>query len=201
MTELVQKINRRAKTFKILDDGILVNYSNAHETQEYKISYSDIGNDEIISKSKKDVVLIFLMISMVFNAILITALIGDTYNLSIKTGIIFFFVALVPVFIIGGIYGSEFKKENLKTVSANKPLSFFYRKKDEKNVDDFISKIYEAKKNFLVKQYYKIDDLLPLDTQKFRIQWLYENKYISEEETKFILEEIETQRIIKGSNI
>ena len=52
------------------------------------------------------------MISMVFNAILITALIGDSYNLSIKTGIIFFFVALVPVFIIGGIYGSEFKKEN-----------------------------------------------------------------------------------------
>ena len=77
----------------------------------------------------------------------------------------------------------------------------FYRKKDEKNVDDFISKIYEAKKNFLVKQYYKIDDLLPLDTQKFRIQWLYENKYISEKETKFILEEIETQRIIKASNI
>ena len=36
-----------------------------------------------------------------------------------------------------------------------------------------------------MKFFYKIDDLLPLDTQKFRIQWLYENKYISEEDNRY----------------
>ena len=56
----------------------------------------------------------------------------------------------------------------------------------------------EAKKDYFVKEYFKVDNLLPVDVQKGRIQWLYENKYVSEKDAKFILEELETKRIIGG---
>lgn len=65
-------------------------------------------------------------------------------------------------------------------------------------VNSFITKIKESKKDFYLKTYYKVDNLIPAHVQISRIHWLYENKYINESDAKFILDEIDSKRIIEG---
>jgi uncharacterized membrane protein YkgB len=85
---------------------------------------------------------------------------------------------LIPFYIVIGIYWSEFKNESIKVLKSKNPINFFYREKERKEVNDFITLIKESKKQFFINQYYKVDNLIPIDVQKHRIHWLYENKYI-----------------------
>ena len=65
-------------------------------------------------------------------------------------------------------------------------------------VDEFICQIHLAQKEYFKKVYYRVDPILPFDFQKTRILWLYENKYILENEYKVILDELENKRLIDG---
>jgi hypothetical protein len=63
-----------------------------------------------------------------------------------------------------------------------------------------IAEIKKCKRDYYLKEYYKVDNLIPIPTQIARIHWLYESKYISESDAQFIIDELETRRIIKDSN-
>lgn len=65
-------------------------------------------------------------------------------------------------------------------------------------VDLFIAEIKESKKNYFLKIYYKVDHLIPVHIQMSRIHWLYENRYITGSDAKFIIEQLESKRIIEG---
>ncbi|MFY1046423.1 hypothetical protein [Chryseobacterium sp. GP-SGM7] len=105
---------------------------------------------------------------------------------------------MIPVLIIVGLCNQEFRKESSKSLTASKPIVFFYTKKDIEEVDVFISKIKESKKDYYLKNYYKVDNLIPVHVQIGRIQWLYENRYINESDAQFIINELESKRIIEG---
>ncbi|WP_294249362.1 hypothetical protein [uncultured Chryseobacterium sp.] len=111
---------------------------------------------------------------------------------------IVFFLAMSPTLIVTAIGNNEFRKENSKSLAASKPLFFSYRKKEMVEVDAFIGNIKESKKQFFLNEYYKVDHLIPVHTQISRIHWLYEMKYISESDAKFIIDELESKRIIEG---
>ena len=65
-------------------------------------------------------------------------------------------------------------------------------------VDEFICQIHLAQKEYFKKVYYRVDLFFLFDFQKTRILWLYENKYILENEYKVILDELENKRLIDG---
>ncbi len=198
MNTLEQKNGRNSKSFEIQEDGIFVKDNFAKELREYKVYFSDIHDDESVIRKSKDFVLIAIAVSVLLNGMFLNLFINESYNLSASTGMIVFITIMIPVFIIVGLCNNEFRKENSKTLSAAKPLIFSYTKKEMDEVDSFIFKIKESKKNYFLKIYYKVDNLIPVHIQMSRIHWLYENKYITESDAKFIIEQLESKRIIEG---
>jgi hypothetical protein len=198
MNTLAQKDGRNSKYFEIQEDGVFVKNNFAKEINEYKVYFQDIQYDETVFRKKKDPVLIGIVISMIFNSILFTIVIKESYELSYSLGMIVFVIALIPSLIVTALCNNEFKRENSKSLTASKPLVFSYAKKEMKEVDDFISNIKESKKQFFLKAYYKVDNLIPVHVQISRIHWLYESNYINESDAKFIIDELESKRIIEG---
>lgn len=198
MHTLTQKDGRNSKYFEIQEDGVFVKTNFAKEITEYKVNFTDIGSDETVFKKSKDFVLIAVVLSVVLNSILLTIVINEYYQLSYSAGMLVFGIAIIPALIVTALCNNEFRKENSKSLTASKPLVFYYKKKQRSDVDSFILKIQEKKKDYYVKTYYKVDNLIPSSTQISRIHWLYENKYISENDAKFIISEIESKRIIEG---
>ena len=198
MNSLEQKFNRHTKYFEILENGVLIKDKTAKQNQEYTVTFNNITEEEFIINRTKDIVIVTLILSLLFNAIFLNIVIQETYEIPLKFGFLVFFVLLIPFLSLVIFFGNEFKKDNFKILKASQPINFFYSKKEMNAVDVFIKKIMEAKKDYFVKEYFKVDNLLPVDVQKGRIQWLYENKYVSEKDAKFILEELETKRIIGG---
>ena len=198
MNTLAQKEGRNSKYFEIKEDGVFVKNNFAKEINEYKVYFPDIQDDETVFRKKKDPVLLGIVISMIFNSILLTIVINDGYQLSYSIGMIVFAIAIIPTFIVTAICNNEFRRENSKSITASKPLIFSYTKKEMGEVDSFILRIKECKKEYYLKTYYKVDNLIPAHVQISRIHWLYENKYINESDAKFILDEIDSKRIIEG---
>ncbi|WP_326983716.1 hypothetical protein VUJ46_04005 [Chryseobacterium sp. MYb264] len=198
MKTLTQKDGRNSKYLEIQEDGVFVKNNFAKEVNEYKVYFGDINEDETVFRKSKDLVLIAIVLIMVFNSILLTIIINDHYGYTYPSGMIVFGVAMLPSLIVASICNTEFRRENVKNIGATKPLSFLYRKKDIQEVDLFISKIKDAKKQYFLKEYYKVDSILPYQVQMGRIHWLYDNRYINESDAKFIIDELESKRIIEG---
>lgn len=198
MKSLSQKDGRNTRYFEIQEDGILVRTNIAKAFNEYKIHFTDIYDDESVFRKTKDFVLLAITISVLFNSIMLTIIISENYKLSESSGMVVFGVTMLPTFVITALCNNEFKIENAKNIAAGKPLVFSYRKKEVEEVDAFIAEIRKSKKEFYLKEYYRVDKLIPTQTQIARIHWLYENKYITESDAEFIIDELETQRIIKG---
>lgn len=198
MNILNQKDGRNKKYFEIQEDGVFVRTLFAKELNEYKVHFNDIQNDESVFRKSKDPVLIGIVVSVILNSILLTIFINDNYNLSYSAGMIVFGIAIIPSLLVTALCNNEFKKDNSKSLAAAKPLIFSYSKKQMTEVDSFISKIKECKKNYYLKTYYKVDNLIPSNIQISRIHWLYENQYITESDAIFIIAEINSKRIIDG---
>ncbi|MET3036377.1 hypothetical protein ABXT08_09760 [Chryseobacterium sp. NRRL B-14859] len=198
MKTLTQKDGRNSRYFEIQEDGVFVKSNFVKELQEYKVHFDDIQNDESVFRKSKDWVLIVVAISVLFNSILLTIVINETYQFSIQTGTIVFAIAMVPSLIVTALCNSEFRKENSKTLAAAKPLIFSYAKKEMEEVDLFIEEIRKSKKEYYLRQYYRVDSLIPTHVQIARIHWLYESKYITESDAQFIIDEMEQRRIITG---
>lgn len=198
MNSLKQKNGRNAKYFEILEDGILVKNNFTREVQEYKVHFTEIQDDETVFRKSKDLILLGIAVSVVFNGIFLNIIINESFNLSGSLGIFVFALVMIPTLVVVGLCNNELRKENSKSLVATKPIVFFYTKKDVVGVDSFISKIRESKKNYYLKNYYKVDNLIPVHVQIGRIHWLYENKYISESDAQFIINELESKRIIEG---
>lgn len=198
MYTLTQKSGRNSKYFEIQEDGVFIKDNFAKEVQEYKVHFNDLQDEETVFRKNKDFVLVLMAVSVLFNGIFLTILINEHYNFSESKGMIVFGIMMIPVFIVTGLCNSEFRKEASKSLTAKRPIAFFYRKKEMKEVDLFITKIRESKKNHYLREYYKVDNLIPTHVQISRIHWLYESKYINESDAKFIINEIESKRIIEG---
>ncbi|MCT2409649.1 exosortase/archaeosortase family protein [Chryseobacterium antibioticum] len=198
MSSLAQKDGRNTRYFEIQNDGVFVRTKFAKELNEYKIHFTDIHDDESVFRKSKDPVLIAIVISVLLNSILLTIFIGESYQLSESSGMIVFGIAMIPSLIVTAICNNEFRAESSKNLAAAKPLIFSYRKKEMEEVDGFIAEIKKSKKEYYLREYYKVDNLIPTHTQIARIHWLYENKYITESDAQFIIDELESRRIING---
>ena len=198
MNILKQKNGRNSKYFEIQEDGLFVKDNFAKEVQEYKVFFNEIQDEETVFRKHKDFALIIIILSILFNGILLNIVINENFNFSYSVRFIVFVIIMIPVLMGVSFCNNEFKKENVKNLTAKRPITFFYTEKDVEEVDVFILNIKKKKKEFYLKEYYKVDNLIPSHIQISRIHWLYESKYISESDAKFIIDEIESKRIIEG---
>lgn len=198
MIRLAQKDGRNTRCFEIQEDGVLVKSNFIKELQEYKIHFADIYNDESVFRKTKDWVLIVIVISVLLNSILLTIVINEIYQFSGSLGMVVFGIAMIPSLIVTGLCNNEFRAESCKNLDAAKPLNFSYSKKEMEDVDAFIAEIRKSKKEYYLREYYRVDNLIPIHTQIARIHWLYESKYITESDAQFIINELENKRIIEG---
>jgi hypothetical protein len=73
----------------------------------------------------------------VFNSILLTIVINESYKLSTSSGMIVFVIAMIPSLIITGLCNNEFKVASSKSLAAAKPINFSYLKKEMEEVDAY----------------------------------------------------------------
>ncbi|WP_300686756.1 hypothetical protein [Chryseobacterium sp.] len=198
MKTLLQKNGRNTCYFEIKEDGVFVKNSFIKELHEYKVHFSEIYDDETVFRKSKDWVLLLITLSVAMNSILLTIVINMSYHLSMSAGMVVFIIALLPAFIVTALCNNEFKTVSSKSLAAAKPINFSYSKKEMEEVDAFIVEIRKNRKDYYLKEYYRVDNLIPVHTQIARIHWLYESKYITESDAQFIIDELETRRIIKG---
>ena len=77
-------------------------------------------------------------------------------------------------------------------------LSFYYRPKEQQEVDQFIQELQRRKVNFLRKTYMVVDKFTPVDQLKNQFLWLKSSQYISDEEIEWLMEELENRRLMNG---
>ena len=138
MNNLKQKFNRHTKYFEILENGVLIKDKTAKQNQEYTVTFNNITEEEFIINRTKDIVIITLILSLLFNAIFLNIVIQETYEIPLKFGFLVFFVLLIPFLSLVIFFGNEFKKDNFKILKASQPINFFYSKKEMNAVDVFM---------------------------------------------------------------
>jgi uncharacterized membrane protein len=198
MKHIKQKIRSDKREFRIVEDGIIVDINNVGNIQNYKVNFNEIRRDEFINVKTAHPLAWLFILSGVLNVILLTTILTEFFQTSFEQGKWIFIGAFAVFLIIIVTLKDHFQKVDIKNLDANKPLSFIYTKKYKSEVDKFINQIHLEQKEFFKKNYYRIDAVLPFDVQKNRILWLYENKYIAENEYKAILKELENKRLIDG---
>lgn len=196
MKTLYQNIKRDKRNFQIVEDGILVDFETAKNNQKYKVLFTEIRPEVVRDRNSPDVVVVMLIFSLLLNVIFCMASLENLFEVSMSGGKIVLMVLLLLFAIAFVFFKERLLASDIKFIPAEKPLQFLYSKQYRLEVDKFIDEIFKARQTFFIKKYYKIDNILPFSTQKNNIVWLYQNEYITESEAKFILNELETQRII-----
>ena len=75
-------------------------------------------------------------------------------------------------------------------------MVFFYAKKDQEEVDDFIQVLKIKQKEYFRRTYMHYDEISDLWAYESRLKWLVEKKYIEKEEFKDLQEEIERRKLL-----
>lgn len=198
MKHLKQKIRNDKREFRIVEDGVIVDINDVGNIQNYKVNFHDIGKDEYINLKAAHPLAWLFVLSGVLNIILVTTVLTEFFQTSFEQGKWIFVGAFMVFVIIIASLKEHFEKVSMKNLASNKPLSFIYTKKNQSEVDAFIGEIHSEQRNFYKNMYYRIDPILPFETQKNRVLWLYENNHINENQYKTILKELENKRIIDG---
>lgn len=201
MQQLIQKVRREKQSFTIVEEGLEVEINHSIDKESYLINFDEILTNEFVMVKAADWMVLLFVFSSVFNAILLNVIIMEFSDISAAHGIYVFLGLLGVLAIIFISLKEHFTRVNIKILEVNnskKPLAFFYTLKTKDEVDAFITTIQQAKREYFRKKYFKVDPIISFFTQKERFVWLYEKQYITEKEYWFILEALETQRVIAG---
>ena len=198
MKTLSQKIRNNKRIFTIQEDGVLVDINNLGNIQKYKVNYDEIRKDEYVHIQSAHALVWLFIISGLFNVILFTALLTETFGWLNSYGQWVLFGGLFIFSLVVVAFKEHFQRVDLKSLDANKALSFVYTKKQRKAVDDFILQIKKAQEQYFKDKYFKIDPVIPIDIQKTRLLWLYDNQYINESEYRVVMEELEQRWLANG---
>ena len=165
---------------------------------EHVVKFEDIGFEEQITRYKPSVVSVGLFISVLLNILFIMVFILDSVNTeNINSGIL---LAVSTGIIVGlSAWGrSLFRFEKLKFLKGEANLSFWYFKKYQVEVDEFIESLKQAKKEYFRDKYFIIDENEDSSLIIQRFHWLKSMGYITETEFQEKLSQLNDRRVIKG---
>ncbi|MCP9762835.1 hypothetical protein [Lacihabitans soyangensis] len=196
MKQLKQKNWSEKRNFDILSDGLKVEINTNESFNEEKISFDDIGFDEIVIKHTPSIILVGFYISVLLNIFL--AIIIYSYNFPLKDAF-FLKPILILFFSIAFFWGYKiFKFEKTKTIRGNFDITFWYFSKNKKEVDVFIAKLKDERMKYYRDIFLELDEFEPPDILIQRLNWLKSQEYISKQELKEYLTVINNRKLMKG---
>jgi hypothetical protein len=188
MEKLVIKYRNQKQTFEILDEEIKVDLQTSKHKLQYNILLEDIKKTQYIVKTKQNSFTILAFFSFILNVILLFYLFSDFLEFS-KNLLTSIFISIS--FIIVLVSKTLFEEYDEKHIDSSKLFYFIYTKKNASQVDNFINLVYQKQMEFFRKKYFFIDPVLPYNIQFERYIWLYNNKYINENEYEVIKEDLD----------
>jgi hypothetical protein len=184
------------RNYQITSKGLQIEIKTNESYNKQILKFEELGFDEHIVNYQPSAIASGLFISIFFNVILVALLFSDQFNNinpSILTGI------STGSAIAMGFWGRQlFRFEKLKFIKGEVNISFWYFKKFQNEVDDFIEQLKNAKMNYFRTNYLKIDENEEISYVKQRLLWLKSMEYISDVELKEWIEKAENRKVIKG---
>jgi len=194
MEELVQKKSRLYRKYYLLPDGVKFEFKIEEGYYVQTIKFEEIGFDEQIHDRSRTSIEMGLGLSIMINIILLIVIFG---NKRLNEPMSYSTIIGIPVS-MSIFFLFFFKRNVLKFIVGNKNLSFWYDKKYKVGVDDFIQKIKDAKKQYMIDKYLYIGEEEDSFIVKNRLKWLKNEGYINEEELNKWISHLETRKIIRG---
>lgn len=183
--ELLQKRGFHRKRFVIQKNILRIETKDTNSTEAYEVSYEEIGDRITTTKASKRIFVftlfptIVLMMAVVFPSISGELLQKTSYWIML---VLFSAISLVLYF--------STNYHRLVISGGRHDLEFFRDKPSAVEVDAFVAKVLEQRKNYLKKKYTTFDDTLSLDAQMSQLYWCKNNGIISEEEYDSLRESI-----------
>mgnify|MGYP006377945705 FL=1 len=196
MISYKQKKWNHFRNFELLDEGVKYEYKVEEGYFSQTLKFETIGFDEQISDKKPSSVKVGLVLSILFNIILFFLAFGNKFidMDSPMSPTILLILAIVPLI----IFKSSLQREHLKFIVGQQNLCFWYDKKYQADVDNFIAEIKDAKRKYMRKKYLVLNDYDEASAFKHRLNWLLVEKFIDESEHKEWLQKLENRKIIRG---
>jgi len=182
------KFKNQKQSFEILEDEIVVDMHTAKHKLKYNIPLDDIKNNWHILEGSLDRVSMGLSASILFNVILMICLLAITQDAPPLAMEIISYLLFLPFIMSGILYA---KRHQEKHISSSKLFYFIYTEKNKNEVDRFIDLIFKKQIDFFKRKYYKVDPVLPYQTQYDRYVWLYSNEYITQNDFEDIKEDLD----------
>ena len=159
------------KWFELSPEGISVRQKGLFNSNEYTLKYDGIGTKIVKSKSsKKTWLIISILLFLLATGLLIEKVPGGgiTLALSILFLAIFFFTFKHSFF--------------LATQDNKSAIEFLTYKPSKQELQEFINKIKNKRKDYLLDKYGQITKMLSYQEQYHSLLWLSDNDVITKEE-------------------
>ena len=181
--QLKIKFKNQQQSFEILEDEISIHLNTAKHKLKYTIPLDDIKNNWHVESGGIDKVTNGLHVSIFINVFLVLLIISlSNHAPPLALQMLGILSALPFVLMIRNI--TEAYEE--KHIGSSKIFYFIYKKKNAEEVDAFIKLVYQKQIEFFRRKYFLLDPVLPYNVQYERYLWLYNGKYINENEYEVI---------------
>ncbi|WP_374507491.1 hypothetical protein [Flavobacterium sp.] len=182
------KFRNQKQSFEILENEIIVDLNTSKHKLKYNIPLEDIKNTHYIVKTKQNGFTLLAYFSLILNFVLLIYIFSDLLKLSQN---LLLSILISTSFAIVFVLKTFFEDYTEKHIDSSKLFYFIYTKKNALEVDTFIELVYQKQIDFFRKKYFQIDVVLPYNIQYERYIWLYNNKYINENEFEVIKDDLE----------
>lgn len=189
---LHQKKFQEFKKYTITEDFLEVEFKEQGEYHKFNLSFDNIDFQEHTMRDSPSGEAIGFFISFFVNIFLLIILFAD--KLKQWNVLQHISAAILPIATIWSV--NTFKQRKLKYLKGYSNIAFYYSsEKQRQEVDQFIIDLKEAKRNYIRKKYFLLDELLSLEELEQQFKWLYRDKYISKSEYDFMMEELQAKRL------
>jgi hypothetical protein len=185
------------RKYEIKSDRLEIDFKTDNGTFTQTAWFEEIEFEVQIENKKPSPIKTGLAVSIIFNVMLLILYLGDRF-IDLNSPMNFQTMIAIPIAFLVFVK-TYFRVEKLKfLLGGKKILSFWYDDKNKKEVDTFILKLKEAKRNYIREKYLKIEELEESSAVRAKLSWLKAAEHIDENELKEWLERLEKRTMIKG---
>ncbi|MEL7160756.1 MAG: hypothetical protein AAFN92_08360 [Bacteroidota bacterium] len=193
---LHQYKGRDFRKFRIVEDGLLVEYKTLGRYDGYRLSWEEIDFDATVQGRSFDTRRLLRMGSVLLNVGLALWIVWLLWT-GIRGTWWFYGACGVATLCFVPWLIDIAKVQRYKKLLGEVTVAFYYRPADEEEVDAFIQALRRAKGRYLRERFLELDELLPLDEQVAVVQDLYLKKMISREDLAGVMEQVRMRRLFE----
>jgi hypothetical protein len=194
MTELKQKQWPEFRNYTLEAGGLRLESKQDNQFINTLIDFEQIGSKEMIVNQKANPYGYIAFISVFINILFLIYVLADQLQDSGVLG------GISAGFVAGLSFWAKFlfRFTKNKVIQGPVSVSFYYRPKEQEQVDNFIYELQQKKIAFLRQKYMSIDKYTPVEQLKNQFLWLRSSQYINDEEIEWLMEELENRRLMNG---